>query len=173
MTDTALDIFLDRGWIKQDLDSYSDSPIPSAAQKESSSNARHTVRKSVKTKTVTRRTTTQNPRKSLRSPQIDMGLINLGDESAKLMKSMEDAKSDGTEVDNKFASNVNRLTRRITVLQKDQQDGKIDEDAFVDKMVKIEKELGRIDTQLGLAKESVQSEHSDQEESVRRKVTTF
>ena len=56
----------------------------------------------------------------------------------------------GEEIDDKFTKTVSRLTKRITVLQKDYEKNEIDDEEFKDKMAKIEKDVGKIDNQLGL-----------------------
>ena len=141
VTTTAIDLILDKGFIKQDLDSYSDSPIPSGALKNSSSSSKKSIRTTTTRRTTVRRMTTSTPRKSIKTVAIDTGLDDLDKETAKLKASMEAAKSGGTEVDDKFTATVNRLTNRITILQNDHDNGEIDDSEFVDRMTKIEKEV--------------------------------
>ena len=66
VTDQALDIFLDKGWIKEDT-LESESPMPSAAQESSS-------KKSVRATTIRRTTTSRSTTSARKSRMIDNGL---------------------------------------------------------------------------------------------------
>ena len=56
----------------------------------------------------------------------------------------------GEEIDEKFTKSVSRLTKRITVLKSDYENNEMDDAEFKEKMTKIEKEVAKIDNQLGL-----------------------
>ena len=126
ITATAIDLFLEQGFIKQDLDSYSNLPRSSPE--------------------------TRLSRKSVINPAIDTGLEDIDKETTKLKQFMDAVINDGTEVDHQFVSAVRRLTNNITILQNDHYKGEIDDTEFVNQMTKIENEVTRIDNTLGIPK---------------------
>ena len=81
-------------------------------------------------------------------PQRRKTLLEVGSESEKLKENLKAARGD---LDTNLVTNVDRLTKRITVLKRDLESDKLSEDKFNDRMTKIRKTMTKVDNELGLS----------------------